>query len=132
MTDQATKTILIVDDEPDVAAYLQAFFEDHGFRVLTASNGREGFEMAMAERPDLITLDITMPEESGVRMFRDLQGDENTSGIKVIIVTGVSHEFKRFIESRKQVRPPDAYFEKPIDRDALLSKVNELLSVKPA
>jgi len=126
------KTILIVDDEPDVAAYLKAFFEDHGFRVITAADGKAGFQSAKQERPDLITLDITMPEESGVRMFRDLQADSDTAGIPVVIVTGVSPEFKRFIETRRQVHPPDAYFEKPIDRDALLAKVNEILNAKPA
>ena len=73
-----------------------------------------------------------MPEESGVRMFRDLQGEPSTAAIPVIMITGVSPEFKRFIETRKQVHPPAAYFEKPIDRDALLAKVNELLAAKPA
>jgi len=125
------RTILVVEDEPDVAAYLKAFFEDNGFRVLTAVNGKEGFELAKKERPDLITLDITMPEESGVRMFRDVQEDPETSSLPVIIITGISHDFKRFIESRKHLRPPDGYFEKPIDREALLAKVNELLSARP-
>ena len=125
------KTILIVDDEPDVTAYLRAFFEDNGFRAVTASNGKEGFEKAKAEHPALITLDITMPEESGVRMFRDLQGDPNTAATPVIMITGVSPDFKRFIETRKQVHPPEAYFEKPVDRDELLAKVNEILSAKP-
>ena len=128
MSDQVKKTILIVDDEPDVAAYLRAFFEDNGFRAVSAANGKEGFEKAKAEHPDLITLDITMPEESGVRMYRDVRGDSDLASTPVIMITGVSHEFKRFIETRKQVSPPDAYFEKPIDRDALLAKVNELLA----
>jgi DNA-binding response OmpR family regulator len=132
MSETTPRKILIVDDEPDVCAYLQAFFEDHGFRVVTASNGKEGFDKAKQERPDLITLDITMPEESGVRMFRDLQADSGTTGIPVVIVTGVTPDFKRFLETRKQVRPPDGYFEKPIDRDELLAKINEILNVRPA
>lgn len=122
------KTILIVDDEPDVLTYLKAFFEDNGFRTLTAANGKEGFAAARAERPDLITLDITMPEESGVRMFRDLQADQDTAAIPVVMITGVSPDFKRFIETRRQVHPPEAYFEKPIDREELLTKVRELLA----
>ena len=128
MSDQVKKTILIVDDEPDVSAYLRAFFEDNGFNALSAANGKEGFEKAKAGRPDLITLDITMPEESGVRMYRDLRADPELASTPVIMITGVSHEFKRFIETRKQVGPPDAYFEKPIDRDTLLAKVKELLA----
>ena len=132
MSENTGKTILIVEDEPDVSAYLKAFFEDNGFKVITAANGKEGFEKAKAGSPDLITLDITMPEESGVRMFREVQADEATAAIPVVIITGVSHEFKRFIETRRQVHPPDAYFEKPIDREELLAKVNEILSAKPS
>jgi CheY-like chemotaxis protein len=124
------KKILIVDDEPDVIAYLSTFLEDNGFSVLAAADGKEGFEKAKAEHPDLILLDITMPEESGVRMYRNVQGDSETSAIPVVIVTGISHEFKRFIETRKRVQPPAGYFDKPPDRDQLLAKINEILGLK--
>jgi CheY-like chemotaxis protein len=121
------KTILVVEDEPDQIAYLDTLLKDQGFAVITAADGREGFEKAKANHPDLITLDISMPEESGVRMFRDLQEDPATANIPVIIITGVTHDFKRFIETRKQVRPPQGYFDKPLDREKLLVKINELL-----
>jgi CheY-like chemotaxis protein len=122
------KTILIVDDEADVVAYLSTLLTDSGYEIVTASDGKEGFEKVRLNKPDLITLDITMPEQSGVRMYRSLHEDENTAGIPVIMVTGVSHEFKRFIETRKQVPPPAGYFEKPINRQDFLSKVKEILS----
>jgi len=124
------KTILVVEDEPDQIAYLDTLFKDQGFAVVTATNGREGFEKAKSSHPDLITLDVSMPEESGVRMFRDLQTDSATSNIPVIIITGISHDFKRFIETRKQVHPPQGYFDKPLEREKLLAKINELLSTK--
>ena len=122
------KTILVVEDEPDQIAYLETLFKDEGYAVVAASNGREGFEKAKSSHPDLITLDISMPEESGVRMFRDLQADSATSDIPVVIITGITHEFKRFIETRKQVHPPQGYFDKPLDREKLLAKINELLA----
>ncbi len=125
------KTILIVEDEPDEVAYLKALFTDTGFAVISAVNGQDGFEKAKAQHPDLITLDISMPEESGVRMFRDLQGDPDTTDIPVVIITGVAHDFKRFIETRRQVHPPAGYFDKPPDREQLLAKINEILSVSP-
>lgn len=128
MADTKGKKILIVDDEPDVVTYLKAFFEDNGFVVEQASNGKEAFDKALSEKPDLITLDITMPEESGVRAFKDLQANDATKNIPVVIITGVSLEFKRFISNRKQLDPPVAYFEKPIDRDEVLAKVKEILS----
>ena len=124
------KTILVVEDEPDQIAYLDTLFKDQGFAVVTATNGLEGFEKAKSSHPDLITLDVSMPEESGVRMFRDLQADSATSDIPVIIITGISHDFKRFIETRKQVRPPQGYFDKPPEREKLLAKINELLSTR--
>jgi len=122
------KTILVVEDEPDEVAYLCALFTDHGFDVISAGNGQEGFEKAKSQHPDLITLDISMPEESGVRMFRDLQQDPATADIPVIMITGVTHEFKRFIETRRQVHAPAGYFDKPPDREQLMAKINELLA----
>jgi response regulator RpfG family c-di-GMP phosphodiesterase len=69
-----------------------------------------------------------MPEESGVRAYRDLTSSDKTKHIPIIIITGVTHDFKGFIESRRQVPPPVAYFEKPIDREKLLVKVKELIA----
>lgn len=132
MKDGKRHTILIVDDEPDVLSYLGAFFEDHDLAVLTARDGKEGLERVRQFHPDLITLDITMPEESGVRMFRNLQEDAATASIPVVIITGISSDFKRFIETRKHLRPPAGYFEKPVEREKLLAKVMELLGLVKA
>jgi len=121
------KKILLVDDEPDMVAWLEAFFDDHGYETIFANDGFDGFEKAKSEKPDLITLDITMDKESGVKMFRNLQETEGTAGIPVIMITGVTQDFKKFIQTRKQVEPPAAYFEKPVDQDGLLKKVRELI-----
>ncbi|MCW8816309.1 MAG: response regulator, partial [Ignavibacteriaceae bacterium] len=67
------KKILIIDDEDDVITYLSTFFTDNGFETITAINGKDGFEKAKIVKPDIITLDISMPEESGVKALRDLQ-----------------------------------------------------------
>ena len=123
------KKILLIDDEEDVLIYLSTFFKDNGFNVIEARNGKEGVAKAIKEKPDVITLDVSMPEESGVKALRELQESTVTKNTPVIIVTGVDSEFKRFIESRKQVHPTEGYFEKPIDRDELLLKVKELLKV---
>lgn len=126
------KTILVVEDETDEVAYLAALFEDNGFAVISAHNGRDGFLKARTHHPDVITLDVTMPEETGVRMFRELQEDASTADIPVVIITGVSHEFKRFIETRKHVNPPAGYFDKPPDRQELLAKIRELTGATAA
>jgi len=121
------KKILIVDDDNDIVSYLSALLIDYGYSVVTAFNGKECFEKAKSEKPDLITLDITMPYESGVRAFRDLQEDSDTQNIPVIIITGVSNDFEKFIKERKQVEPPMAYFDKPINREKLIEKINEII-----
>ena len=126
-----TKRILIVDDEPDLVVFIESLLEDNGYDTLTAGDGKEGFAKAKSEKPDLITLDISMPEESGVRMFRDLQGTPETADIPIVIVTGLSSDFKRFLdqlERKKRIFPPAAYFEKPIDRDEFIAKINDILS----
>ena len=138
MTERADRrTILVVDDEPHVVAYLEMLLQDQGYATVSAANGREGLERARAEGPDLICLDITMPEESGVRMYRSLKEDPELASIPVLIVTAVTglggdpEPFRHFLSTRKGTPPPEAFFSKPIEREAFLAKVSEVLA-RPA
>lgn len=124
MTDK--KTILIIDDEPDTLTYFSSLLEDNGYLTITAENGEEGLKRLSETTPDLITLDISMPEMSGVKYYRTLRDNENWKSIPIIIITGVSDDFKRFISSRKQVPPPEGYISKPVDEKDLLDLVREL------
>jgi two-component system alkaline phosphatase synthesis response regulator PhoP len=119
--------ILIVDDEPDTVIGMQALFEDAGYETIGAYDGGEGYEKAKSEKPDLITLDCAMEKVSGIKAYKLLNQDAETRDIPVILITGVSRELKRFLNSRKSITPPAGYFEKPVDRDALLNKVSEIL-----
>jgi DNA-binding response OmpR family regulator len=121
------KKILIVEDEEHQRTWMVAFFEDNGYQTVTAENGEEGFAKALSEGVDLITLDITMDQQSGVKMYRNLQQSPELKPIPVIMITGMAREFKSFIERTKQVESPAGYFEKPVDRDELLAKVKELI-----
>jgi len=131
MNAKSGKKILVVDDEPDVVAYVERFLEDRGFDVISASDGKQGFAKAKAELPDLIVLDIVMPKDTGVRMYRDLYEDAETRHIPVVMLTGIAHEFKRFISSRRQVPAPAGYFEKPADLNKMLERIEEILSSRP-
>ncbi|MCP4571733.1 MAG: response regulator [bacterium] len=128
------RKILVVDDEPDVATYLEMVLQDAGYTTVTAENGREGFAKAQAEQPDLICLDVTMPEESGIRCYRNLREDEALKNTPVVLVTAVTgyggdpEPFKNFMSTRDQVPPPDGFFSKPIDREAFVTKIKELLA----
>jgi len=128
------KKVLILDDEPHVVAYLETLLQDNGYETISAPNGREGMEKARAEKPDLVCLDITMPEQSGIRFYRDLKDNPELRQIPVVVVTAVTgyggdpEPFKKFLETRRQVPPPEAFFSKPIDRQEFIDKVAEILS----
>ncbi|MBS1261389.1 MAG: Polar-differentiation response regulator DivK [Calditrichaeota bacterium] len=122
------KTILVVDDEQDIVDYLRSLFEDNGYEVLVAWDGAEAERLTRERRPDLITLDITMPKESGVKAYKDLKRDPELGAIPILIVTGYGDpQLETFISTRRTAPPPEGYFEKPIDRDELLAKVSELI-----
>ena len=128
------KKILIVDDEPDIVSYLKMILQDNGYETVTAVNGNEALEKVRADRPDLVTLDISMPEASGTRLYKEMKTDAELSGIPIIIVTGVTgmggdkYAYENFISNRRLVPAPEGYFPKPIDRDAFISTVKELLA----
>ncbi|MBU8933696.1 MAG: response regulator [candidate division Zixibacteria bacterium] len=125
MADQ--KKILVVDDEPDMVEWLTTFLEDNGFTAISAFSGAEGFAKAKSEHPDLITLDVSMADESGLKALRNFQETKETSGIPIIMVTGVSTDVKVFIKRNKHIMMPAGFMEKPVDRDELLKKVQELV-----
>jgi len=122
----AMPRILVIDDEPDIVDFLTTLFEDNGFETLCAHNGQMGLDLASEHRPELITLDITMPGKSGVVVFKELRSDPDLCRIPVFIITGV-HEFRQMLYSRSLL-PPEGYMEKPIDPDVLLQKVKEILN----
>ncbi len=121
------KTILVVDDEPDILRWLTLLFENNGYRVVTAKDGLEGMEKARSEKPDLITLDISMPTESGVKMYRNLHNDENLTGIPVVLVTGATPMLNTFLSKIKKLKKPAGFMEKPVKDTDLLEKVKEII-----
>ncbi len=129
----ANKKILVIDDDAELVSYMQALLSDNGYTVVTAADGKAGFAAAQKEKPDLICLDVTMPEESGIRCYRNLRDDKALAKTPVVIITGVTAEggdpepFKKFISTRRQVPPPDAFIPKPFERADLLAKIAELL-----
>jgi CheY-like chemotaxis protein len=128
------RMVLVVDDEPHVVAYLEMLLQDQGYQTMSAADGREGLEKVRAHKPDLICLDITMPEESGVRMYRNLREDPDLAGIPVVVVTAVTglggdpQPLRKFLSTRRHIPPPEGFFSKPIDRQEFIEKVQEILA----
>ena len=92
MTDDSVPEthVLIVEDEPDFAALLQSILVKAGYTVETAYNGEDALSCVRRTRPDVITLDMQMPRESGAMFYRKLKKDEKLRNIPVVVVTGVT------------------------------------------
>ena len=121
------KRILIVDDEQDIRTYLSTLLGDQGYETIQAKDGEEAMQKTQAGPPDLITLDVSMPEKSGIRFFREMKTDERLKNIPIIVVTGVSEEFKTFISSRHKIPAPEGFVSKPINQEEMLNLVHSLL-----
>ncbi len=119
------KKVLVIDDEPDIVAYIETLLEDNDFKVITAGDGTTGLSLAQSEMPDLITLDITMPGKSGVQVYRELRDNPETAHIPVYIITGVV-DFRQLMY-QKEVKSPEGFMNKPIDNDVLIMTVNKIL-----
>ena len=124
---EGQKTILVVDDDPDARDFFITVLEDHGYATVSARDGNEALACLEKELPDLVTLDITMPEKSGVGVYRKLREEEAYKEIPVLIITGVSDDFKQFISSRRKVPPPDGYLSKPVEPSELVTLVEGLM-----
>jgi two-component system, OmpR family, phosphate regulon response regulator PhoB len=130
-----TKKIMVIDDEPDVVTFLTTLLEENGYETRSACNGVEGLEKIRRERPDLICLDLLMPEKTGIILYREIRKDDDLKDIPVIMITGFAApefpliDFKRFI-TKRSIPPPEVFMEKPIDRQALLNAIQETLTAR--
>jgi len=114
------KKIMIVDDDPAITKYLEALFSDNGYDTCIAVDGKEAVDVYKAEKPDLITLDLEMPEEWGPRFFRKISKAKGFD-TPVIVISGLtSHEYS--------IPKAAAMFGKPFDAQKVVEKVNELLA----
>ena len=95
--------VLIVDDAPDIVVLLAAQLKGQGYEVLTANSGREALEIAAAERPDVMLLDVVMPGMDGFEVCRRLKADERLRMIQVIMVTAQDRDAD---VSRDWIRAP--------------------------
>lgn len=122
------KKILIVDDEPDVAIYFESLFQDNGYRTVVAYDGVAGLKLARSEKPDLITLDITMPVHSGVTTYGHYKSDARLINIPVIVITAIDESMKDFLEKLTGLPEPEGFISKPIDPEKLLDLISQILN----
>jgi two-component system, OmpR family, phosphate regulon response regulator PhoB len=129
----SAKKVLIVDDELDVRIYVRTLFETSGYSPIVTRNGTDGLQKAKELSPDLIILDVMMPEAGGVTMYRELKTDPQLKSIPVIMLTAVgeksfSHYLKMLnIKIGDPIPQPEAYMEKPLDHEELLKLARKIL-----
>jgi Fe-S oxidoreductase/CheY-like chemotaxis protein len=119
------RKILVADDEPDQVEFISAVLEDNGATVIKAYNGDQVLELARTEKPDLLTLDLSMPGKNAGEVFEILRKDPELSGLKICIITG-RPELRRLIYDRS-VERPEGYIDKPVDDDDLLQRIRKIL-----
>ena len=113
VTDTAATTVLVIDDDPAVRDLMTRFLDKMGYVAVQASSGAEGLRLARELRPDVITLDVVMPDMTGWDVLQELKNDTETTSIPVIMVTIVDHETAGLAGGAAN------YLVKPIDRDQL-------------
>ena len=118
------KKLLIIDDEIDFVKMVEMRVKSAGYAVITASDGMDGLKKAREEKPDLIILDIMLPEIDGNHVCKILKGDPDHKNIPIIILTARTQ--KKDEELAKEAGA-DAYLQKPFESEILLDKIRELI-----
>ena len=128
-----SKKVLIVDDDPDVRMFNSTVVEENGYTPMEASNGEEALKIIKKDPPAIVLLDVLMPKQSGIRLYRELKTDKALLNIPVIILSGVAK--RTFLRSQKAltefgdkpVPEPESYLEKPVEPDELAKEIKRYL-----
>ncbi len=127
------KTVLIVEDELDMRIFISTLLETSGYQPLMTRDGSEGLRKAKDVFPDLIILDVMMPGEGGVQMYRQLKTDDSLCNIPVIMLSAVAQKtFSHYLNMvnarlKDPIPDPDAYIEKPPEAEDLLKMTATLI-----
>jgi CheY-like chemotaxis protein len=125
----SAKKILIVDDEPDVVAYLTVVLESSGYKAYSAGDIKTAIQIVKKIHPDLICLDIVMPKETGISFYIKLQQEQDLKEIPVIIISGIieseKFNFRSYVKD-ESIPAPQCFMEKPIDIKNFIWNIEQL------
>ncbi|MGC9027911.1 MAG: response regulator [bacterium] len=124
--------VLIIEDDPEFSYYLKIIFEDCGCSTMIASDGIKGYKAIKSFEPDLITLDLLLPNKTGIQLFRQLRKHSKFHSIPIIVITSYSENNYPMLDIKKKlysskIIPPEAFFEKPVESRELLLAVQRIL-----
>lgn len=120
-----TPTVLLADDEVFMLRLLEATFRKGGYRVLQARSGREAVAVAIAERPDLIIMDVMMPDLDGLSALHELRQTGAVAGIPVIVLSSKGHALTK---TEAEVAGASLFLTKPFSPNQLLAEARRILS----
>lgn len=131
MTTLPTRHVLVVDDEADIREYLSMALEDAGFRVTTASDGFEAMRACREDPPDMISLDLVMPGQSGAKFYHELQRDRELKHIPVMVVTGHARDELGKVDFESlTMSGVGVYLEKPVTPPKYIDAVCRVLGLE--
>jgi CheY-like chemotaxis protein len=116
--------VLVIDDEPEILILVQSRLEANGYEAITAGGGREGIALSKSAKPDVILLDLLMPDMDGYEVMKVLKGSEETDKIPVILFTAAPPE--EVTKKGGQVMEAVDFVIKPFDDKALIFLINRI------
>ena len=125
--DHARQRIVVIEDNQDINDLLSSILEEEGYEVTSVTNGREAVEVARRQRPDLITLDLALPGKDGWAIVRELQDDEKTRDIPILVISAYTRELDAPLRRRVA-----RVISKPFYITQVVSEVEEILTGGPA
>ena len=127
MDDQKSqKHILCIEDEPEMIDLIRLILGRRGFQVTGATGGQAGLQAVRSELPDLVLLDLMMPDMDGWEVYQQMKADDNTRNIPVIVVTAKAQSIDKVLGLH--IAKVDDYIAKPFSPQELLSSVEKILN----
>jgi len=125
-----TKKILIVDDDPDLVEAVTMILESKHYKVATAYGGIEGLQKAKTENPDLIVLDVMMPDKDGYAVCKELKASPTLNRIPILLLTAVVSKIAttRYTQQMGLETEADDYIDKPVEPEVLVKRIEALLA----
>jgi len=121
------ESIVIVEDEPDIAGIVELWLAGEGFDVAVAGTGEEALDLVMSRRPDLVVLDVMLPDMDGIEVCKRLRADHRTASVPIIMLTARTMTADRVAGL---VAGADDYVTKPFEPLDLIDRVNRLIEVR--
>ena len=121
-----SKTLAYIEDEAEMIDLVRLILARHGYTVLGATGGREGLELVRKNHPDLVLLDLMMPDMDGWDVYHQIKSDELTRDIPVIVITAKAQKIDKILGLR--IAKVEDYISKPFSPQELLERIEQVLS----